>query len=314
MGGFQYFPPVIKALLISNIGIFLLQVVLNNFVINGEGIGGFVDDLFALHPLGHGFWPWQLLSFQFMHGGLMHLLFNMFGLWMFGLELEQVWGSKKFLTYYLLCGFGGGAAHLLLAGIVPGQQAALLVGASAGIVGLLAAFGMMFPDRLIYFYFLIPVKAKYFVGIFLVIELFSLGRVDNVGHLAHLGGAVVGIIYMLVTTGGSALRAKRKSNGPGMSAFSNPPSNSWQNPPKPKAGGFFNRPGSGRPVEAEYHDIPGGKQGATQTVADVRQAKVITQEEIDRILDKIAATGYQNLTEQEREVLFEAARRMDQPR
>jgi membrane associated rhomboid family serine protease len=121
LGGFTFFPPVIKALLISNIGIFLLSSLFSNLTIGGIPFEYLLVKYFALWPIGTPhmldaptFLPWQLFSYMFMHGDLSHVLFNMLALWMFGMELEQLWGSKKFTIYYTLCGLGGGVAHLII--------------------------------------------------------------------------------------------------------------------------------------------------------------------------------------------------------
>lgn len=181
-------PPVVKHLLIINCIVFLAQ-----WVLEGSGQSA-ITSLCALNALWTGrFHGWQLITYMFMHGGLDHLLFNMFALWMFGSVLENYWGWKRFLFYYMVCGIGAGLINLL----VPGW--ALTVGASGAIYGLLLAFGMTFPNEYIYFYFLIPIKAKWFVTIFAVVELlegfFSTG---NVAHFAHLGGMVFGLLLILL--------------------------------------------------------------------------------------------------------------------
>ena len=137
-------PPVVKHLLIINCIVFVAQ-----WVLEGRGQSA-ITSLCALNALWTGrFHAWQLLTYMFMHGGLDHLLFNMFALWMFGSVLENYWGWKRFLFYYMVCGIGAGLINLL----VPGW--ALTVGASGAIYGLLLAFGMTFPNEYIYFYFLL---------------------------------------------------------------------------------------------------------------------------------------------------------------
>ncbi|MBI4534824.1 MAG: rhomboid family intramembrane serine protease, partial [Ignavibacteriae bacterium] len=144
-GGFRFFPPVIKSLLISNAAIWLLVgFFLAPFTVGGVQIGGdrgLFTYYFALWPLGTNFWPWQLVTYMFMHGGLGHLFFNMLALWMFGMELENTWGSKRFLIYYLVCGLGAGISNLFVAPLVgPGAPT---VGASGAVFGVLIAFGML---------------------------------------------------------------------------------------------------------------------------------------------------------------------------
>ena len=316
MGGFSFFPPAIKFLLVSNGAIFLATLLFGSFhTADSLPLSETIIKYFALWPLGSAyFYPWQFVSYMFLHEGFTHILFNMFALWMFGVEVENTWGTKKFLTYYFVCGLGGAAAHLILSSILGAEQGPLL-GASGAIFGILVAFGLMFPNRSVYFFpfFFIPVKAKYFIGIYIAIEVYATVTAnDNVSHLAHLGGAVTGIIYLLISTGGRMFATRRQaSTGPVYMNGGSPPPNPWGGM---RGGSMFNRPGRERgAVDAEYHDID-GNPNPNVTNADVKQGRVITQEEIDRILDKIAATGYQNLTDGERDILFEASRRMEEKR
>jgi hypothetical protein len=235
---------------------------------------------------------------MFFHDGFTHILFNMLALWMFGGQVESIWGTKKFLTYYILCGLGGAAAHLVMSSMF-GLESGPLLGASGAIFGTMIAYGFMFPDQYVFIYFIFPLKAKYLIGIWIAIEVVAAtGAGDNVSHLAHLGGAVTGIIYILATTGGHLLRLRRQQSG-------------WQRQQTPRGSGFFGQRQKTGTVEAEYRDITGHSEPiGAQT--DVKKGRVISQEEIDRILDKIAATGYQNLTAEERDILFEASRRMEE--
>lgn len=302
-GGFLSNTPIIRTLIFANVGMYLFEMFFGKLRLSGISIDAYIRGYLYLWPLGSGnFYPWQLVSYMFLHGGFTHILFNMFALWMFGTQFEILWGPKKFLTYYFLCGLGGGVAHLLISPMLGGGGP--LVGASGAIFGLLIAYGILFPDQLVYFFFFLPMKAKYAVGVFVALELYYTwnGAQDNIGHLAHLGGAVVGLVYLLITEGGlklfSGIRMpKRQDNG-----------NYWNS--KANGGNIFRR----RPmdddnaIDAEYHDI-GGTATKTRTSSGTR---IITQEDIDRILDKIAASGYQNLSEEEREILIEASRKMDQ--
>lgn len=155
---------------------------------------------FALWPLGSsypGFMPWQLVSYGFLHGGLMHIAFNMFMLWMFGRELELVYGSRRFLVYYLTCVVGAGIVQLVVAGMQGGIYPT--VGASGGVFGLLLLFGMTFPNRMIMLLFPpIPMRAKYMVVVFGLLELYLgvSGRSPGVANFAHLGGMLFGFIMV----------------------------------------------------------------------------------------------------------------------
>ena len=185
--GFSLLPTAVKHLLIINVIVFLLQLVLERMGMYG------ITNMLALNAIGTGrFHLWQPLTYMFMHGGWDHLFFNMFALWMFGTTMENYWGTRRFVVYYLICGIGAGLINLL----VPGWG--ITVGASGAIYGLLLAFGMTFPNEYIYLYFLMPIKAKWFVIGYAVIEVlegfFSTG---NVAHFAHLGGMLVGLILIL---------------------------------------------------------------------------------------------------------------------
>jgi membrane associated rhomboid family serine protease len=243
-------------------------------------------------PLGAGFEVWQLLTYQFMHGGFSHILFNMFALWMFGMEIENEWGSKKFLIYYLLCGVGAGLFHLLLSPIL-GLALAPTIGASGAIFGVMIAFALMFPDRYIYLYLFIPIKAKYLIVILVALEFFMVDSASSsVAHLAHLGGAIFGFIYIMFDNGIdiSLKRYLRKSK-------------SGYNPnPTPKQNWTANFKRKIEPEnkvqDAEFYDINDDFSN-------------ITQSDIDKILDKISKDGYQNLSDKEKKILFEASKRMN---
>lgn len=213
--GFSFLPVVVKNLLIINGILFLADVVMARFGID-------LGNILGLHFfMASDFHAYQLFTYMFMHGNFSHLFFNMFALWMFGATLENIWGTKRFLLYYILCGLGAGLVQegvqyieyvvklsqyqsVNMGGgqIIPMAQYLnymTTVGASGAIYGLLLAFGMMFPNSMIYLYFIMPIKAKWFVIGYAVIELltgvFSTG--DHVAHFAHLGGMLVGLIILL---------------------------------------------------------------------------------------------------------------------
>ena len=196
-GRFSLFPPIIKNLLIINAAVFFFQLVAGNFLIGGKPGMHVLNEWFALNPLveGANFQVWQLITYQFMHAGFGHIFFNMFMLWMFGMEIENIMGSKKFLYYYLICGVAAGLAQLFIAPLF--SVPAFTIGASGAVFGVMIAFALMFPDRLIFLWFLIPIKAKYLIGFLFVLEIFWIGDAgSNVAHLAHLGGAIAGFIFI----------------------------------------------------------------------------------------------------------------------
>lgn len=220
---FSELPEVVKNLLIINGLFFLATISLDNFGLD-------LVKIFGLHQFqSPDFRPHQIVSHLFMHGDFTHLFFNMFALWMFGKILENVWGAKRFLTFYIVTGIGAACVHLLISqyqilsisnqipemvnlaiegrynpSIPISKKLTQLiitptVGASGSVFGLLLAFGMLFPNTLLYIYFAIPIKAKYFVLAYGILELYSgisNNPADNVAHFAHLGGMIFG--YFLI--------------------------------------------------------------------------------------------------------------------
>ena len=215
-GSFQILPTIIKNLIIINGLIFLAQITIPKSVIN-------IEDLFALHtwqsPL---FKPWQFITHMFLHGGWDHIIFNMFALWMFGSILENLWGPKRFLMFYIICGLGAAFCHMIALyyenqELINSFNSLTLerqdyyrdafnqkineatIGASGAVFGCLAAFGYLFPNTYIYLYFLFPIKAKWFVLFYAGYELYATiqsSAGDNVAHVAHLGGALVGFLLV----------------------------------------------------------------------------------------------------------------------
>ena len=283
-GGFSFFPPVIKSLLIANVAVFGLMLFLGLFTIDGFPLSQFVGQVFPLYPIGNGFQVWQLVTYMFMHGSFMHLLFNMFALWMFGLELENEWGSKKFLTYYAICGLGGALANLFIAPLF--APAAPTVGASGAIYGVLLAFGMMYPDRPIFVYFLLPIRARYFVMIYMALEIYAgvSSTSDGVAHFAHLGGAAVGFVYILWD----------QKRFPFQELLSR---QRERYVPTEKVNEYSGA-NQGRIYDAKYYDLRD------------RDEK-ISQARIDEILDKISQSGYQSLSESEKKLLFDASKKLN---
>ena len=260
-----------------------------------------LSDLLGLHFfLASDFRLHQFFTYLFMHGSIEHLFFNMFALWMFGRIIEQVLGQKSFLIYYMVCGIGAGLLqelvqyiHYIYEGLNAYEQVNIggsilamsdflngwnTVGASGAVYGILLAFGMTFPDeRMFIIPIPFPIKAKYFVVGYAVVELLSaiMRSSDGVAHMAHLGGMLFGLLLLLY----------------------------WRNP-----GGlskWYNnwRIKHSRPQMKSYR---GGKFADEMDYNERRRAN---QEEIDRILDKVKAHGYGSLTESEKRKLFDASGR-----
>jgi membrane associated rhomboid family serine protease len=191
-------PPVTTSLIVANVAMFLLF----------SSTGDLLSPL-ALWPLGAaqyvgiGFAPWQLVTYAFLHGSMLHLLFNMFALYMFGTAIEQVFGSRRYLAYYFVCVVSAAFAQLLVAKLMGGFYPT--VGASGGVFGLLLAYGLYFPNNRVMLLFPpIPLPARVFVLIYAALELVMgvTGAQSGVAHFAHLGGMVGGFIMLRYWRGG----------------------------------------------------------------------------------------------------------------
>lgn len=312
-------PIVTKNLLIVNVVAFLLT-----FVLGKDASGGYVlNELLGLHFfMASDFQVFQLITYMFMHGGFEHIIFNMFALWMFGCVVERVWGAKKFLFYYIACGVGAGLFqelaqfvqfYLMASDQIPAfgigdiwmvarNSSAVLnawttVGASGAIYGILLAFGMIFPEERIFIFPLpVPIKAKYFVIGYAAIELFSamMTSGDGVAHVAHLGGMVFGFFMIRYW--------RKQANGYGSSSAKDAFDKLRDIlGGKAKRGGFdYTRNNSYQSNRDSYQ--------SHQSDWDYNARKRASQEEVDRILDKIRKSGYDSLTKEEKQTLFDQSK------
>ncbi|RRC98421.1 rhomboid family intramembrane serine protease [Prevotella sp. OH937_COT-195] len=289
-------PTITKNLLIINVLMFLAT-----WVFQMKGIE--LAEYLGLHFfMADDFRVYQLVTYMFMHGGFQHIFFNMFALWMFGVVVENTWGAKKFLFYYIVCGIGAGLVQELVQyshfaieglaaydsvntpeGVLPMDQYLNLwntVGASGAVYGILLAFGMLFPEQRIFIFPLpVPIKAKWFIMIYVAIELFSaLGtRGDGVAHFAHLGGMLFG--WMIIKY--------------------------WDG----KDGNYRNDRWTGSFFDKMKHDINSRRNRDVpednNTDRENNARKKENDEETDRILDKIKRSGYDSLTTEEKRRLFD---------
>ena len=306
---FRNIPVVTKNLLIINFLAFVATWVLQLRGIDLTSLG-------SLHYfMARDFHLYQFLTYQFLHANLTHIFFNMFALWMFGCVVENVWGANKFLFYYISCGIGAGIMQEIVQFFdfyfrisaqdpsvgfsdlfIIGQQLSqqlngwTTVGASGAVYAILLAFGMIFPNERIFIFPLpIPIKAKWFVCGYAAIELFSAmsSSGDNVAHMAHIGGMLFGFLMIKYWNRHPDSSFNRSS---GQQFFENMKRN------------------------FEKHKSSNSNQTHTQATGtkeadwEYNARKKQNQEEIDAILDKIRKSGYDSLTKEEKQKLFDASR------
>lgn len=268
--------PWVRRLLVANLIVFLFQVTL--FTLQSSA------NMFGFVPLLAAQRPWTFLTYMFLHGGALHLAFNLLALFMFGGAVEDRLGSRAFIWFYLLCGLGGAALSFMLMMLVP--FGVPIVGASGAIYGLMVAFAWYWPDAPIYvFPFPVPIPARWLVtfavAISLLLALPPFNGGDGVAHLAHLGGVAAGFLYLKADGWrlGRAERHVRRASAPSVLVT-----------PVPR----------GRAARGSS-----APQAKKRPVSDDR-----AHAEIDRVLDKINATGIESLTPAERKFLFEMSRHL----
>lgn len=303
-GRFSMFPPVLKFLLISNLVIFGIEMFFGTLHLGEYTLNDFISAYLYLHPLDGNFFAWQLVSYQFFHGGFWHLFMNLFALWMFGAELESKWGSNRFLVFYLLSGVGGGLLQVFSPFLFNGA-AAVTLGASGSVFGVLVAFGMTFPNRPIFMFpIFIPIPAKYFVlGYALINVLMGFSGSQsgsNIAYFAHIGGAAAGFLLFRYGEKLGIFRFFERiggKKGGSQSTYS-----SYTEQRDPYANVYQARWEAPKARKAEEERKPSKSISVN--------GEEITQAKIDEILDKISQTGYQNLTDREKQILFELSQKL----
>ena len=307
---FRNIPIVTRNLLVINVLVYLLASVVE---LGGKSL----TDWGALHFfMASDFHVYQFITYQFLHGGFTHLFFNMFALWMFGCVIENVWGPKKFIFYYIFCGIGAGLCQEMVQYIsfaadgltsldpaqvlnVNGQRLMTVdqimnlsstIGASGAVYGILLAFGMTFPNERIFIFPLpIPIKAKWFVAIYAIIEFVSaMSSVgDGVAHMAHIGGMLFGFLLILYWR----KRPNSYFNVDATRQFFD----KWSRTSRTSHTGETSFTSSNTTYSRPGDDM------------EYNARKKARQEEIDKILDKIRVSGYDSLSKEEKRRLFEAS-------
>lgn len=313
-------PPVTKNLLIINVLFFAAR-----WAASLPAYGIDLDDVLGLHFfLASHFYFYQIFTYMFMHASFSHLFFNMFAVWMFGRIMEQTMGSKRFLFYYLTCGLGAGLmqelvqyANYWIEGLNAYEQVNLggiivpmgeflnrwtTVGASGAVYGILLSFGMTFPnERMFIFPLPVPIKAKYFVVGYAVIELLSaFGRPgDGVAHFAHLGGMLVGLMLLLYWRNGGGRNGRSSQNNYYDRTYYD----------RGQGGGFNFRQWFSKKFGKKNPDIKVSWGSKYDKDFTYQQRKQQEEAELDRILDKVKKSGYANLTDEEKRRLFDMSQK-----
>lgn len=291
------FPPVIKWLIGVNIAVFIIGMIPTTYM----GYPVTVGDVTMIHA---GLWPvasarfgvWQYFTYMFLHGGFSHIFFNLLTLWMFGMELAHMWGTRRFLAYYFLCGIGAGVIHSVITAFM--GDAYPTVGASGAIMGVMVAFGLTFPDRVVLMGFFFPMRAKYAVLVFAGIDLYMglVGSPDGVAHFAHLGGALIG--FILLKLGGNLTLGGIFDKIPG---FGNRQTLGFMKGTARQA-----PRDQGPMVDARYRDVEPARPRYAPHHVD------LSDDRLNAVLDKMLRQNlrYQDLSEEERMILDSASDRM----
>jgi membrane associated rhomboid family serine protease len=293
--------PAVQWLIAANVGVYFVQLTL---------FGG--DSVFGALGLDPSRFPatwWTIATYMFVHAGLWHIAFNMLSLWMFGPRIEQVWGARAFVYFYLWCGIGGGITHLLFAGN------ARLVGASAAIMGVLLAYALRWPDDEVYIFGVIPMKTKWLVLWLAVINLAmgvsSMKGGSGVGWFAHLGGLAFGWVYLRVSAFGGLDNFRRW-----VSPVPDEPEDAFRAVPRtrPRNRDRGERSDTGiDEVVAKSNAIaarPARPTALSRANNDVPQQSA---EKLNTVLDKISKHGIESLTSEEVRVLEEMSRKLRDP-
>ena len=283
--------PAVQWLIAINVAIFFLQLTVVSSMDMATVLGFELRDLTEQ--------PWTILTYMFVHAGFLHLAFNMYLLWVFGPRLEHAWSPGSFLWYFLWCGLGGWLFHMML------TRDGILVGASAGVFGVMLAYAMRWPDEEILAFFLIPVKVKWlvllFAGLDLVFGIASLGATGgSVAHFAHLGGFAFGWMYLRWSAAPSIDRLRQR--------MSQLPDVTDETPRAiPRAHRPRERGSEIDEIVARSNAIATQRPATTTLSGKVGKKKT---EELNHVLDKISEKGIGSLTSEEKRLLEEMSRKL----
>ena len=294
----QRMTPAVQWLIAANVGVYFLQVTLLGEINVFNALG--------LDPARFPSTWWTIATYMFVHGGLFHLAFNMFSLWMFGPRIEQAWGARPFVYFYMWCGIGGAIAHMLLDG------SADLVGASAAIMGVLLAYALRWPDEEVYLFGVIPMKTRWLViwlaAINLAMGVSSTRGGGGIAWFAHIGGLAFGWVYLRVSAFGGLDNFRRW-----VSPVPDEPEDAFRAVPRVRPRNRDrgeNRAEGIDEVVAKSNAIaakPARSAAAPRTSPDSARQSA---ERLDMVLDKISKHGIESLTSEELRVLEEMSRKL----
>lgn len=267
--GFMRIPPVVRTIIAINFIVFVLTIFAAQPIVN---IFGFDPDPFTALTQ-----PWRIITYMFVHGGAFHLIFNMLWLWWMGRMVEETIGPRSFSVIYFGAGIGGALLQIALASIFGSN---IVIGASGAVLGTLVAFAYLFPTTPIMLLFLPPIEARFFVAGLVALDVLLIGAGDNIARLVHLGGAGTG--YLLV---------KMHYEGYDLSALIRPIEQMFK--------------GKGKKSKKKKRQ----KNKDMYAVADVEIMEEKDADELDDILEKISKKGYDGLTKEEKQKLFELSKR-----
>ncbi|MFO8029938.1 MAG: rhomboid family intramembrane serine protease [Cyclonatronaceae bacterium] len=282
--GYLSLPSALRVILLLNVAIFVLQSVVAAF-----GGGALVSGVFGFF----GFipeWqtamlqPWRLVTYMFLHGSVLHVVFNMLWLWWMGRPVEEQLGPRNFMVIYFGSGVGGALINLVFSPFFP---ATVTIGASGAVFGVMVAFAMLFPRIPIMLLFFPPIQARFLVAGLIAIDLLFISSADNVARIVHLGGALWGYILLKLYWQGYHYDL-------------------WFEQWKQR---FKSKKPSGRSRSSAAASAAGPRKSTMRKVTDAEIVEEYSQDDLDRILDKISKSGYEGLTAEEKRLLFELSRK-----
>jgi membrane associated rhomboid family serine protease len=279
--GFMMIPTVIRVIIAINVAVFLFQALFGSIPIGGQSLNYWIISYLAFDP---SVWtaitqPWRFVTYMFLHGSGMHLIFNLLWLWWMGRMVEETIGPRSFAVLFFGAGIGGAILHIALSFL---YGTSVVIGASGAVFGVMVAFAYLFPAAPIMLLFLPPIQARFLVAGLIAFDILLLGSGDMIARLVHLGGAGCG--YLII---------KSHSQGNDLSKYV-----------RPLEGLFTGKSAGGSSTKSRKP-----KNKKMYSVSDVEIIEEVDQSELDRILEKISREGYDGLTKEEKKTLFELSRK-----